>query len=209
MISIFLIDDHKLFTDSLKTAFQQSEDCINLIGTASSGKSACKQIKDINPDVILLDLCMPEMNGIECFKHIKEHLPNVKVIALTGVLDSNILYEAWMIGMDAIVPKSCGLDTLVKAIKQVLTGQRFVDKELPNFFKNVSVIVENQKFKLSAREIQVLNLLSTGITRKRAASILFISPETVKFHCKNILSKLKTNKIEIAVSKARDLKIIP
>ncbi len=209
MINIFVVDDHPLFIEGIKKLFDGKNDNIQLMGTASSCEELLLKLHPDIVDVILLDLIMPEMNGVECYRVIQNRQLNIKVIALTGELDSHKLLEAWMAGVDAIMPKYCDGKELVSAINQVVKGQRFLGSGLPDIFKVAKIVQEEGTPNLTKRELEILKMLATGLKRKEVAEKLYISQDSVNFHCKNIFKKFNRNKLSEVLCDAREYRLIP
>jgi DNA-binding NarL/FixJ family response regulator len=209
MIDIFIIDDHPIFIQGVTEAIKSGSGKVRVIGSATSFNEMKEKILSFPIDVVLLDLVMPEINGIECFSYIKQYIPEVKVIALTGEMDTTLLLEAWLKGVDAIMPKYCGKKELLQALNQVLNGQRFLGDGLPNIFKSVNIARDAEAPNLTRREEEVLKILASGVTRSEASEHLHISIESVKFHCKNIFKKFDKGTLKEVLIEARKYKIIP
>lgn len=124
MINIFVIDDHPVFIDGIKTVFKNGNDKIKVSGSATSVKEALPKLKRSRAKVVLLDLIMPEISGVEFCLTIKKRFPEKKVIALTGELNPTVLYNAWMNKADAIIMKYCEKQELIDTIHTVLEGNR-------------------------------------------------------------------------------------
>lgn len=207
MINIFVIDDHPVFINGIKSIFNGGQDKIKVTGTANSAKEALTKLKRSRAQVIFLDLIMPEFTGIEFCLIIKNLFPDKKVIALTGELDPSILYNAWMNKADAILMKYCGKDELIDTIHGVLAGRRIIGTKVPDFY---SLITKEGKsaIKLTNREQQILNLLASGHSRDEVGQILGSTQNTVNFHCKNLFKKFNQNKLISVIEEARKAKLI-
>lgn len=209
MINVFIIDDHPLIVEGILTALKLRKDKVRVMGTANSCAELLEKIKPDLVDVLLLDLVMPKTDGIACFKKVKDYIPDIKVIALTGELDSHKLLEAWLSGIDAIMPKYCDGIELAMAIGQVYKGQRFLGKGLPNIFKTANIARDERVPKLTKREEEVLRLLATGLKRREVGDELNIGYETVNFHCKSLFKKFNRQSIKEVLVDAKEFKIIP
>ncbi len=206
MIYIFLIDDHPLFINGVKSVLSTDID-LAVVGSANSCRDAVSEIKPDLVNVILLDLIMPEMTGVECAKVLKERYPNIKIIALTGELDEGLLHDAWMSGMDAILLKYCGRDELIETIKTVNKGNKIIGKNVPYFFSAEREETEDIPH-LTHREEDVLKLLALGLSRREVAEKIDITVDAVNFHCKNLFRKFNINKVQALIVEARKLRII-
>jgi DNA-binding NarL/FixJ family response regulator len=151
---------------------------------------------------------MPEMNGIECCKRIKNDFPQIKVIGLTGEVDPKLMMELWRQSADAILLKSDGLEDLTAAIKNVMKNRQIFTKDVPQFMVHTDEKLEVPP-RLTHREYEVLQLLGTGLSRKEVANELNLSQYSVDFHCKNIFKKFNDNKIHTIIAEAKKARIIP
>ena len=202
MINIFVIDDHPVFIDGIKSLFDNGKDKIKVTGWANSAKEALPKLKRSHAKVVLLDLIMPGTSGVEFCLVIKNQFPDKKVIALTGELDPTILYNTWINKADAILIKYCGKQELVDTINTVLTGKRFLGVNVPEFYDQL-LDTDNHKTKLTPSEQRILNLLSLGHNREDVAKILGISSNAINFHCKNLFKKFNKNKLISVIEEAK------
>jgi len=208
MIYVFMIDDHPMFIDGVKSAFNPDVDKVEFVGSANRCTNAIEPLKESGADVVLLDLNMPEVNGVECCKRIKKALPEIKVIILTGETDTAFLFDAWMSGASAIVLKYCGKDELQQTMRRVLTGERIIGQNVPFFFDQIEGAKDDSVPTLTLREEEVLKLLATGLSRSEVADELHITSAAVNFHCKNLFKKFNKNRIHSLLAEARKLKVI-
>lgn len=207
MINLYLVDDHSFLNQGITTAFEQQKSEINVVGSATSGMEAIEQLKTLDVDVVLLDIVMPEMDGIECCRQIKKLYPDIKVIAFTGELDPNKLLKIWLEKVDGILLKTCGMDELVRTIKNVMKNQKIIGDNVPSFFENCETETDSPP-KLTKTEIEILKLLGSGLTRQEVADKMNRSMYSVEFHCKNLLSKFNGNRIHSILTEARKARII-
>jgi DNA-binding NarL/FixJ family response regulator len=202
MINIFVIDDHPVFIDGIKANFADGEDNIKVSGWAYSAKEALPKLKRSRAKVVLLDLIMPEITGVEFCLVLKNDFPDKKVIALTGELNPTLLYNTWLNKADAILLKYCGKDELVDTIHGVLAGSRILGDNVPDFdsyFRDP----EKRKTKLTRREQQILTLLAKGYSREKVGEILKSNKNAVNFHCHNMFRKYNTSKLVTVIDMAR------
>jgi DNA-binding NarL/FixJ family response regulator len=194
-IRVMIVDDHKLVREGLKAVFGLGEE-IDVVGEAGSGEDALDMIARVDPDVILMDISMPGMNGIQATKQIRKEYPDVKIVILTMLDQEGSVYEAVKAGATGYMIKSTSSDELVRAIEAVNDGKALqhpdATAQLNKEFESLS---ENRAkdYGLSDREMEVLQLLSEGKTNKELAKALWISEQTVKTHLAHIFGKLGTS----------------
>ena len=207
MIQLFVIDDHPVFIDGIRSLFADGKDQIKISGSANSAGEALPMLKKSRAKVILLDLIMPEMWGVEFSLILKNQFPDKKIIALTGELNPALLYNTWMNQVDAILMKYCGKRELVDTIHDVLAGRRVLGENVPEFHEHIGVPT-GAKPRLTQSEQRVLNLLALGNTRKIVAEMLGTSENAVDFHCKNLFKKFNSNKLITIIEEARKENLI-
>jgi DNA-binding NarL/FixJ family response regulator len=208
MIKIFIVDDHPVVIEGLKSVFDDEKNGIKVIGWAYSANEALEKLQKVSADVVLLDLLMPEMSGVEFCPILKNHFPELKVIALTGETDTAILFNAWNNKMDAILMKYCGKQELIDTIHSVLEDRRLIGQKVPDFFMHIESSSNVNRPRLTKREQQVLNILAKGYERKEVGEILDITKNAVDFHCKSLYKKFNKNKLMAVVEEARRLRYI-
>ena len=207
MINLFVIDDHPVVVNGIKSLFDIKTDGIKVTSWAYSAREATTKLTKSKADIIILDLLLPEISGIDYCIYIKENYPEKKVIVLTAETNPNMLYQVWINNADAILSKDCGKDELISTIHSTLDGNRVVGKSVPDFFRQ-NDNKEKLLIKLTNREKQVLNLLSKGVSRSKAAETLCCNVNAINFHCKNIFKKFDKNNIVQVLEEARNLRII-
>ncbi|MFZ4414126.1 MAG: response regulator [Bacteroidales bacterium] len=201
-IKIVLVDDHNIVRDGFKNLLMNLTD-IKVIGEASSGGDLFNLLKKIIPDIILMDITLPNMNGITITKKLKIDYPDIKVIMLTANVDDESVFDSFKAGALGYLPKNIQYEELVEAIREVAEGNEYVAKSisdvvLRNYF-NRGKVSENKQFKskheITKRELQVIESFAGGFSYKEIADQLNISIHTVESHKKNILEKLELNSI--------------
>lgn len=207
MISIFVIDDHPITIDGIKSAFSSGEDKIKVSGWATSVKEAIPKLKRSRAKVVILDLIMPEISGVEFCLQIKKQFPEKKVIALTGEMDPIILHNTWINMADGIIMKYCSKEELVNTIHSVLNGKRVIGDTVPGLAEMIDTD-KDKKSILTISEHQVLILLAKGYSSKEAAKILDSSQNAVEFHRKNMIKKFGVKNITSVINEARKLGLI-
>ena len=199
-IKILLVEDQKLMRIGIKSLFNDYPE-MEIIGEASSGKEAVEKSKLIKPDIVLMDLGLPDITGIEATKKILEHNNNIKVIILTSHITENEVNEALQAGARAYVVKDIPTEFLMNVIKMIKAGAMWLDPHIVPFIKdkNCGIIPSRQLsrsvFKerhsnLTQREYEVLKLIVDGQSNSDIAKTLTISEHTAKAHVCNIIQKL-------------------
>ncbi|MGR6002787.1 response regulator [Bacillus cereus] len=195
-IKVLLVDDHTVVLKGLAFFLSTQED-LELVGEANNGKEALVKVGETNPDVILMDLYMPEMDGVEATAYIKKEYPNVKVIVLTSFSDQAHVLPALRAGASGYILKDVEPDQLVEAIRSAYKGNIQLHPDIANALLSQTLPVEEKEEEssiqvdvLTARENEVLRLLAKGMSNKEIASVLVITEKTVKAHVSSILSKL-------------------
>lgn len=204
-IKVLIADDHSLMRQGLKQILEL-EDNIEIIAQASNGEEAIQETQIHKPDVILLDINMPKLNGIEALRRLKSMGVQAKVIILTIHDDKEYLYETLNIGANGYVLKDADSDSLVKAINDVMDGKSYIQPSIANLLVSEIRSKENKsedEMKIEAltkREYEVLTLIAEGLNNKEIAARLFISEKTVKNHVSNIFRKIDvSDRIQAAI----------
>ncbi|NOY51565.1 MAG: response regulator transcription factor [Chlorobi bacterium] len=204
MINIYLIDDHPALLTGIKTSIEGRANDIAIKGYSTKGNEALKEIAELFIDIVVLDLKIPEMNGIEICSVLKREHADLKVIAYTGELDPNILFNVWLKGADAILLKGNRIDELIEVIRMLYSnnGRRKIGKGVPFFFDQ-EIKTINRSPGISPTEMEVLKLLAEGYIRKEVAEKLYRSINTIDFHCRNILRKFNSKSMREVIKTAK------
>jgi DNA-binding NarL/FixJ family response regulator len=184
-LSIYIADDHPIVVDGLQEILK-SKQHIKVKGVAYDGENLIDLLKKETVDIVILDINMPRLSGIQCAKWIKENLPTVKVLILTMYPERVLADQLLKAGADGCLLKSRGTKDLLDAIERVSSGKSYFDW-VSDFKTDVKVA---QNYNLSEREIEIIKQAISGKTSSEIANNLFISEETVKTHRKNIFKKL-------------------
>ncbi|MCD8786828.1 response regulator transcription factor [Staphylococcus gallinarum] len=190
MYRIILVDDHHIVRQGLEFLLSTVED-IEVIGGFSDGNSFFKYLEENElPDLVLLDLVMPEMNGIEITENMKQQYPEVKILVLTSYVDDEHVISAIDKGADGYEMKDVEPKQLIETIKSVIAGEKIIHPQAQSVIESVR---KKPHFtnKLSNRESEVLKEMVKGKTNKEIAETLFVSEKTVKTHVSHIFSKLE------------------
>jgi DNA-binding NarL/FixJ family response regulator len=196
VIGVLAVDDHPLLREGIAALISKQTD-MRLLGEASSGREAVEQFRLLNPDVVLMDVQMPEMDGIDAMIAIREKCPAAKIIVLTTYAGDALAQRALMAGAQAYVLKGSVRRELIDTIRAVYRGLRRVHPDVA-----VELAEHMGDEVLSAREVRVLSLIAAGNSNKQIARELTITEETAKAHVKSILGKLRANDRTHAVTLA-------
>lgn len=192
-ISLLLADDHKIFREGLKTLLEQEKD-LSVIGDTDDGAIAVELTLSLLPDVAILDISMPNLNGIEATRRIVSNTPGTKVIILSMHNDKEYVSEALSAGAKGFIAKTCTSTELVNAIHDVVAGQPYLSSTISNAIVGLISTAQEEtrttKGGLSRRELQVLQLLAAGNCTKEVAALLNISSKTVETYRLNLMKKL-------------------
>lgn len=214
MIRLMLVDDHAVLRDGLKNILGMEAD-IEVVGEAVNGKEAIGKVEEYVPDVILMDINIPERNGIEVTRLIKGLHPSIKILILTMYDHDEYFLSAIREGADGYLLKDAPSDHVVDAIRSVAKGQSVIHpsltKKLLNFsaVSKESAVIEKKGPFLTDRENEVLLCLVKGMNNKEIAKNLFISDKTVKIHVSNIFKKLEVKSRSQVVIYAVQNQLIP
>ena len=201
-VKVILADDHQMFREGLRSLMERQTD-IEIIAEAADGRSIIKLLQKLSPDVIIMDVSMPGLNGIEATRQIKAEFTDVKVIALSMYSNRQYVIEMLKAGASGYLLKDCAVKELCEAIRIVAAGQVYLNPQVSTLVVNdylkclsdTPVAGPTDSSVLSAREREVLQLLTEGERTKEIASILHVCVKTVERHRQNITGKLNLNSI--------------
>jgi len=197
-IKVMIADDYPMIRKGLKKLLELEDD-IEVIAQASDGREAVEFAKSYDPDVILMDINMPELNGLQAIEILKNDGCRSKIIVLTIHEDKEYLFKTLKLGAQGYVLKDAEPEILAEAIRSVVAGQSYIQanmtKELVKEFNRVTMMerTKQDENNLTARELEVLELIAEGKINKEIAKELYISEKTVKNHVSNIFRKLKVS----------------
>lgn len=211
-INIFIADDNRLLREGLASMLEEIED-MTVVGMASSGSQAIDQIKQLVPDVALVDIGMPDKDGLDVTQTLRKDLPSLKVIIL-GMLDlTDEIMTCIEAGAAGYVLKDAAFEYLVESIRAVYIGESFCSPKLAaSLFSRVAELVGDRvpenSVKLTPREVEIISKIAEGLSNKEIAELLFIEIQTVKNHVHNILDKLQLHNRLEAVQYAHQRKLL-
>ena len=192
-IRLLLVDDHPFFSEGLKNALALYPEYL-IVGTVQHGNNVLSSIKELKPDVLILDINLPGKTGVELLPQIKKEFPAVKIMILTMYMPADIRINPEKELIDAYVLKNSGTETMLAALEEICTGGKYSDPIIKTN-NHHSQDDFSRKLKLSSREIEILQLLREGYSNKEIAQKLFLSELTVKTHRKNIMAKMDARNI--------------
>ncbi len=204
-IKVLLVDDHQLIIDGLKSLLKNTDEIV-VTGEANNGREALRLLDILNIDLVLMDIDMPVMNGIDALKEIKKVKPGIKVIILSMHDESGMIKNLLAIGADGYLLKSASQEELISAIKKVSDGNKYFSTEVTLSLLNGSrenLQTSKQQVEiLTSREEEILKLIAQGFSNKEIGVKLFISHRTVDTHRTNLMKKLNTSNIAGLISYA-------
>ncbi len=197
-ISVLIADDHSMLRQGLKQILELESD-IEVIAQASNGSEAIQLAKEHRPDVILMDINMPGINGLQAIKQIKDDKLSSRIIVLTIHEDREYLFKTLQMGAEGYVLKDAEPKVLIEAIRNVYSGRSYIQPNMTmELVKEFNRVTLHEKEKhddnnLTSREVEVLELIAEGMINKEIAKTLYISEKTVKNHVSNIFRKLNVS----------------
>jgi len=201
-IKIIIADDHRMMREGLRSLLEKQKD-FKTIAEASNGRRALELVYELKPDVIIMDVSMPDLNGIEAARQIKKEIPAVRVIALSMHSDKHFVTEMLKAGASGYLLKHCAFEELEQALRAVMANRIFLSPEITevvieDYISMTVHIMKNGRANhpaLSSREKEVLQLLAEGKSVKEIASMLNLSIKTIETHKQNIMDKTSRHTI--------------
>lgn len=207
IIQVLIVDDHTVVRDGL-FALLSVEPGIEVIGSASDGAQAVELARELNPDIMLLDLVMPKMDGVQVINEIKQTNPEIKILVLTSFAENHQVYSAIKSGAIGYLMKDSSADDLISAIRDTYENKPVLQPEIARKLMRDIQTQENEKPSkntLTDREIEILRQVALGKTNQEIADELVVSERTVRTHITNILAKLRlSNRTQAALYALRE-----
>lgn len=200
-INVLLTDDHQIIIDGLKSLLNNQEE-INVAAQANNGREAIRILGLLSIDVLLMDIDMPVMNGIDALKEIRKSYQNVKVIILSMHNEAGMIKSLIEMGANGYLLKSCSQSELIDAIKKVASGQSYFSSDVTLALLKPSANQGQSNELLTERETEILKLIAGGFSNKEIGDQLFISHRTVDTHRTNLMKKLDVSNIAGLISYA-------
>ena len=206
LVRIVIADDHAIFRDALQALLEAEKD-FRVIGSVGDGRAAVSLVRELRPDVLLLDVAMPHVDGLEALRQISEAGSPTRVILLSGAIEKADIVTAIQLGARGLVLKESGAAVLLKGIRGVMSGQYWIGREaVSNLLEVLRSLISHggnaprNEFGLTAREIEIVGAVVAAYGNKEIAQRFQISEKTVKHHLTNIFDKLGvSNRLELAL----------
>ena len=210
--TVLLVDDHTVVRQGLRALLKSEED-IEVIGEAENGRLAVQLARNVPPDVVVMDVSMPLMNGLEATRQILKTLPSTRILVLTSYSDDDCVKQLTEAGVSGYLIKQTASNDLVKAIREVKKGNAFFSPTIAKRLRDQcrEAFANGQPVKksieLTSREAEVLQLIAEGFSNKQIAAELKITEDTVKFHRGHIMRKMRADSLADLVRMSEKLKI--
>ena len=196
--NILIVDDYKMIREAWKQLLHL-QGSVNVVGEASNGKEAIALCKTLKPDLILMDINMPEMNGVDAIRIIKNNFPWIKIIALTVQMELAYVKSVLKYGAEGFVTKNSDKEELFQAIELAINDERYLCKDIQQLLLNNTIHDKEKKTRsLTIRELEIIRLIGEGLTSTQIADKLFLNIKTIESHRRNIFKKLAVkNSVEL------------
>jgi DNA-binding NarL/FixJ family response regulator len=196
VVKLILVDDHEIVRAGLRALLSREPDLV-VVGEATNGRAAIEQVKQLSPDVVVMDLSMPELNGIDATRQVLGSHPGVKVIGLTASADDRMTIEMLRAGASGHLTKASAFEELVTAIRSVVGGDVYFSPSVVSRIArdNGDAVPHSLFERLSAREREVLQLIAEGKATKEVAALLRVSVKTAETHRRNLMEKLHVDSV--------------
>jgi DNA-binding NarL/FixJ family response regulator len=207
-IRIIIADDHRLFREGLVNLLSESKD-IEIIAQAENGKDVLEKAKELNPNIVIMDIGMPIINGVEATRQLFKELPDIKVIALSMHSDKQYIKGMLEAGASGYLFKNCAYDELIEAIQTVNSGKKYLSEMITEIMIQDYLGKEENNpesdAELTERESEILKLIAEGVPTSRISELLFVSVKTIGTHKQHLLDKLNlktsTDLVKYAIRK--------
>lgn len=191
MIKVLLADDHQIFLDGLNLILSRETDSISVVAETLKGSEVINLVRAHQPDVVVLDIGMPDMSGIEVAKQMRIEFPRIPVLILTTSDRKDYVEELFSAEVEGYIMKNKGAEQLVKAIRELAAGKTYFGQEIMRIIRdNKRKQEEVNNIRLTKREEEILKLIAREFTTPEIAEKLFIAPSTVETHRRNLIAKL-------------------
>jgi two-component system response regulator NreC len=194
-IRVLLAEDHTIVRKGIRSLLDDEPD-IEVVGEAADGREAVEKVEKLRPDVVLMDITMPQLNGLEATRHIKKQFPEIKVLGLTMYTNEEYIFQLLQAGASGYLVKQSAPAELISAIQAVYRGDSFLSPAISKtiieeYLKHTEKISQSDAYeKLTDREREVLQLITEGYSNQEIAEMLYISVKTVGVHRVNLMTKL-------------------
>ena len=203
---IMIVDDHEVVRLGMRAAFEAEQD-LTVVGEASNGAEALAKIPVLDPQVILMDVRMEKMNGIEACREIKSRNPDVQILMITSYSDDDAMISSILAGASGYLLKHVSRSELLRSIRLIASGHSLIDSNTAK--QAMEHLTQMPGSELTEREREVLTLVARGFTNKQIADTLFVSEKTARNHVSHILDKLGLSRRSEAAAFAVEHKLVP
>ncbi len=203
---IMIVDDHEVVRLGMRAAFEAEPD-LSVVGEASNGAEALAKMSVLDPQLILMDVRMEKMNGIEACREIKSHYPDVRILMITSYTDDDAVISSILAGASGYLLKHVSRAELLRSIRLVASGHSLIDTNTAK--QAMERLAQIPGSELTEREREVLTLVARGYTNKQIADTLFVSEKTARNHVSHILDKLGLSRRSEAAAFAVEYKLVP
>ncbi|MDJ1469657.1 response regulator transcription factor [Xanthocytophaga flava] len=207
VISVIIVDDHPIVVEGLRSLLQHKPE-ITILNSFINGKDVLPYLSEHPADVVLLDINLPDISGIELCRQIKQTYPQTKVLALSNHSEHSMIAQMLQSGASGYLLKNAPADELLKAIEEVTVKTVFLSSEVQKVLLDAYSNTQDTIPVLTRRELEILKWLADGHTTNAIADKLFISPLTVETHRRNLMQKFEVNNVAALIKKAVDCKIL-
>lgn len=199
-IRILLVDDHRILRDGISSLLKEYSD-MEIVGEAADGRNALNLVKELLPDLVIMDISMPDLNGIDATRKILASYPNIKIMALSMHYDKHFVSEIFKAGASGYLLKDCAFDEMAHAIRVIMSGKTYINPQIASLVVE-SLVSDSPRAHnkhafslLTEREREVLQLIAEGKSTKQIASNLNVSTKTVESHRRQVMGKLNIRNI--------------
>ena len=206
MVRVLLAEDHQVVRQSIRLYLEGKG--VDIVGEAANGREAVEMVRELQPDVVIMDIHMPELTGIEATRRIRHEYDDARILVLTAYNEPSYIYALLDAGADGYILKTAELSELFKALEDVAAGGRAFDAELIRKAKAYRQSQMDIAELLTDREVEVLTQVARGLTNKEIGRELFVSDRTIQGHLQNVYQKLGVDTRTEAVTKALSLQLI-
>jgi DNA-binding NarL/FixJ family response regulator len=198
-IKVLIVDDHRIIREGIRSMLEREPD-MKVLGEAEDGRSATRMARELGPDLIVMDVSMPEMNGILATSVILAEFPKIKVLALSMLADTRVVHNMLRAGASGYLIKDCSFTELVRAIRLVIANKTYLspgimDVVVKDYVRPPAYSDSPSSSNLTIRESEVLQLVAEGHSTPQIASSLYVSVKTVESHRQNLMGKINTKGI--------------
>ena len=203
---VYILDDHQIVVDGVQLMLENVAD-IEIVGSNTSPERALEELKALKPDVLISDITMPGMSGVELSKHVSKIRPAISILILTMIDTTSVLTELLDSGIKGYILKNKGKEELINGIRTIAQGQNYFSPEIMKTILTAAKNIDKPQ-QLTAREIEIIKCLASGLNSNEIADKLFISENTVETHRRNILRKTDTHSTIELINYARSKHVI-